>query len=144
MWFCTDSGGGYNLRPGELVRMPQYDQGGKAWTEAKYVDEIKATEEANKPKGSIDKAMLKLLSNVTTYKIDMQQVQDYRIRLRTNSIFFVHDNQIEGTINNTDLKHHAKGKIKGGLPAVYQWMIDHGAKKKKNEKKLPPMMPYYD
>jgi hypothetical protein len=152
VWFECDNGLGYNLPPGGLVRMPQYDRGGsKYWARAKDVAGIEAAVDANTPKTDIDKAMIKMLSNVTTYYVGLADIKHYQIRLRKDSIFFIHKDPdsvgLEGTILVDDVPkevmNSALARRYGGLAAVGQWMFDHGAKKVKPQKRHIDR-PYYD
>jgi len=145
-WLALDWGTN-TFGPGNLVKIPGSSPSWPEWTMKINLEKILAAKDKNTPKTPTEKAMIKLLSNVTTYHVGMNDVKDYRIRLRKESIYFTHDPDgnrgIEGTIRTDDLTGVLK---RGGLPAVAAWMLEHGAKKMKPAKRGSRMrsMPYYD
>ena len=138
--FQIDSGPAYNLRPGELVRVPKRDEGKKlAWALKKDLPKIKELAASDKGGPGVDAAMLKMLTHVSTRKVGMNDVADFRFRARKNNIVF-ETVDMYGHIKLTDLA----GPLKAlGIEGVAKWMLAHGAGKMKNERRRP-MMPYYD
>jgi hypothetical protein len=143
-WFVTNSGSGWQFLPGDLVRVPEFDDAGKAWAKKSQLDKIAAAKKAASGETAIDKAMLKMLSHVTTGGVDMMDVADFKLRLRKSNIAFIFDPDdgrgIEGTINMGDLTGPLK---KMGLKGVADWMMERGATKIMRSKRVFDR-PYYD
>jgi hypothetical protein len=139
--FITTSDLDWSYVHGELVRLPRHEGAWARKTDLKKIAEVLS---ASQPKTTVDKAMIDMLSDVTTYFVDMSQVKGYKIRLRKDSIYFQHDPEgshgIEGTITAQDLRGPLS---KIGLPGVAKWMISNGAKTIKPQKRTSSL-PYYD
>lgn len=143
VWLVDSMGMGHQYSPGGLVRLPEYDAGGKAWASKTSLPKIEAGKKKASPKNELDKAMLKMLSKVTTGGVDMMDVPYFEIRLRKDSILFNFDTEGRG-ITGTILAGDARGPLASlGLPGIADWLFKHGASKIKPQKRRP-MMPYYD
>ncbi len=147
IWLAMGDGMGWIFSPGELVNVPEHDRGPhKAWARRNDVEKINAASEADKPKTGLDKQMLEMLTMVSTNGVGMSNVKNFHIRPRKNSIAWTYDDDdggrgMQGSIVPSDLTGSLK---RGGLQAVAEWMFAHGSKKIKPQKRVPPMMPYYD
>lgn len=142
VWFQSYSGVALSLKPGELVRFPSHDRGTKlAWALAKDVAKIEKAEGSDKPGSNVDAEMLKLLTFASTTKVGMNDVRDFEFRERKSNIVF-QTPDIYAHISERDLEGH-KALKKLGIAGVAQWMLAHGARKMKNQKRRRTL-PYYD
>lgn len=144
VWFVEGSGTGSQFKPGELVRVPEYDDAGSAWATKKSLPDLEAAKVQAAPKNDVDKAMLKMLSNITTGGVDMTDIGGFSIRLRKGSILFNFDPDDGRGITGSILPADCRGALSSlGLPGVAEWLMSHGASKIKPQKRSP-MLPYYD
>lgn len=144
VWFSDGMGVTQQFKPGELVRMPEYDDAGSAWASKASLPKIEAGKKAAAAKDPVDKAMLKMLSDVTTEGIDMTDIPDFSIRVRKGSILFNFDPDGDPGVEGTITTSWAKGPLaKLGLPGIAEWLFKHGAQKIKPQKRVFDR-PYYD
>jgi len=138
VWLVDAMGMGHQFSPGDLVRVPEYDAGGSAWAAKKSLPAIEAGKAKAAPKSALDKAMLKLLSNVTTGGVDMTDIPDFSIRVRKDSIVFNFDPDGDRGITGSITMQDLSGAVKMlGLKGVANWLFDNGASKIKPQRRTP-------
>lgn len=138
VWFVDAMGMGHQYKPGDLVRVPEYDAGGSAWAAKKSLSDIEAGKAKAAPKSEFDKQMLKMLSRVTTGGVDMTDIPDFSIRVRKDSIVFNFDPDGDRGITGSITMQDLSGAVKMlGLKGVANWLFDNGASKIKPQRRTP-------
>ena len=142
VWILVDpSESAFTFAPGELVRIPEYDDNvSQAWTRKRYLAKIKSMKQGVSGK---DKKILDMLGKVTTYGApSLNAMKAFSIRLRKGSIAFDYDPMgkgVTGSILPTDLK----GTGLKSLEELADWMFEHGAQKIRPQRRRSSSS-YYD
>lgn len=138
VWFVDAMGMGRQFRPGDLVKVPGHTGAGTAWASKNSLPKIEAGKKKAAAKNPVDKAMLHMLSAVTTEGVDMTDIPDFSIRLRKDGIVFRFDPGGDPGIEGVISQSWVKGVLASlGLPGIAEWLFTNGAQKLKPQKRSP-------